>query len=645
MTHRLVLLAFDGLDWSLGQSMVDAGQMPCFAQLLGAGASGAISVPPPLCATSVWATMATGVMADRHGVCHDLEPRADGLTLAAIGTEALQAPSLWQQVEDAGLTAYVAGWPVCSPRQVSDEARLLSKPRGCRVGAGFDIARNATVACWPLPPGLVWPTSHRCDVIDSLVHPSEVTDAAVHELLQASVERPEQGLQDAARELVARWSSMQALGLRWAVRTDWSLLALRFDGLPEWMQNLHPRVTSNLPTALAATYRWVDLIVGRYMHILGRSVHLIVVSHGGLPNGGYKGRASIYDNTASGGLIVAGPGVQPDSLLGDGSALDVCPTALGLLGLPCAIECDGRDLLAASTPIRSVRAAVATHSQPAGPRWVFDSQDGVALDWLHRNHLPAIDTAPMRAMVHSVQIETRVAWASARRAREQFDEAIAEWTAVLSEVPAHLPARLALGEALIAAGRAPECAALLDEVPTHSLRPPWKETFTAIIAHAAQDWPMAERYLGQLVEQGSAPINAPAWLGWARIMQGDWLGAKQWFLAARRWPGEAARVYEGFGIALFNLAEHSQAIVAFSRAIAHQPSAARLHAMRATALAASGAFEAAQTGWWRALELDPSLPNAVERLARSCRMPLAHVEMSNVKARATLNQPLQNSRT
>lgn len=611
---RLVLLAFDGLDWTLLQALVDAGRMPCVTQLLTAGASGRLASTPPTAAAAVWASVATGVMADRHGLCHGLVARADGLTLAAAGRAALQARPLWDHAARAGWVTRVAGWPALLPVAADISANTDNR----MVAAGFDDGSAALVDCWPLAPDVAWPASARTDVQAAQVHPDEVPDDAVQSLLGGVPEHLRAQAVNGARRLFARWATVQALGTGWLDAPGDVLLALRFDGLPGWMAELQGLVGANLPDALAPWYGWADLIVGRYMHLLGRSGHLVLVTDRGLPAGGYRGTRGLFDGGAMGGVLLSGPGVPPDSLLNHARSVDVCPTVLALLGLGIAdaTDLDGHDLLGAPT---GGRAELATAAASRGSHQPLRDppRDDAAVAWLREQGVAPVDTSAMRASVAAVGVDARLGWAAARTARGANDEAIDELTALLQSSPDHLGVRLALGQNLIAVGRASECVALLADAPAVAREGVWLDTFTALVAHAAGDWETAERHLLRLCDEGRAPFNAPAWLGWARLAQGDAAGARSWLERGRAWPGEAVRVFEGLGIACVQLGEPDAAITAFTRAIAEQPAVGRLHALRAAALEAAGDMGGAQAARWRALELDPRLPGTLEALTRA----------------------------
>lgn len=595
---RVLVLAIDGLDWPLLHTLVDAGQMPYCAQLLSGGAHGRMQAPAPHSAAAHWSSVATGVMADRHGICHDLAIRADGLTLQAASADTLRCAPFWQQAIDAGLTVRVAGWPAMLPARLSAAAAP-----GCMLVAdGFQHPDNGGDICWPLAPDAVAPASARDTVQDARVHPGDLDAALIAPLLGRPRGAAEAALSVTARQLLARWASVHNLGVAWASQTDWALLALRFDSLPGWLATLQQHGIG-ADDALVPWYRYLDLMLGRYMGLLGRDAHLLLLSDYGLPPAAGRVGSSTLDRLlgagTAGGIALAGPGVAPDSLLSAVSALDVAPTVRALLGLPSAEAGPGRDLLAAPQHAQPFRAV--TQPAPAPPRldWTelcaAPAVDTAALAWLREHGCAAPDTTALESMVQTVRADTLANWATASAAGGDMPAAIAALQHALALRPSHLGHRLMLGQWLLDAGRAAECELLLAGLPDAARAAPWPDVLAALLAFGARDWAGAEAPLLRLAVQESAPINAAAWLGRVRMAQLDWADAAVWLRRAVAAPG-GEMAWEGLARACMQLGKPVEAVGALTRAIAVQPALGRLHLLRAEANEQAGEISAAQDG-------------------------------------------------
>jgi tetratricopeptide (TPR) repeat protein len=619
---RLAWLSFEGLDWDLLQALVDAGRMPCVAQLIAAGSSGPMAVPPPALPASIATSLATGVLADRHGVCHALAPRSDGLLLGAIGLESVRSPSCWLIASQQGRPVRVAGWPASLPADPSQLAQPL--PAHAHIaGQGFELAANATVDHWPLSPDVVWPDTLRAAIGQVLIHPDEIDDDTI---LPLCGDITDAAVRQAAREFIARAASVQALGLCWLDEDEAAFLALRFEGLSAWTRTLHQHTGVRLAQALAPTYRWLDLLVGRWMHTLGRDAHLLVTTEGRLPGAGYR-RASNRGPGAGGGLVLAGPDVPVDALFGPASALDVCPTVLALQGLldaPGADAFDGRNLLAESTRTGDPGPTPDVSPLASPPRADGVDQDADALAWLAQNGIAPIDAASMREAVERVRNESRRTWAGIRRLRGRLDEACDVLRTLLQRTPEDTLARLMLAEALLAADRPADCAALGDGLPTNGSGLVWEGLY-ALLDYARKDWPALETRLSRLEGDAQAWVNPAAWLGWSLLARGETERALEAFERAAQRPQEPLRVWEGMGRTWLQLGRPDQAIACFDRTIAEQPYAAELHRLRGDALQAAGQRASALAAWLRAWTLAPALPGLAAQLGRAAQQQLARL--------------------
>lgn len=599
---RALLLAVDGLDWRLLQSLVDAGRMPYVAQLMEAGAQGRLGASSTwLHGAAAWTSVATGQWPDGHGVCHDWVPHQDGLRLAAPDASAVVTRTLWQQVHESGGQAWCLAWPATQPP--ADAA--MGKDAGpTRCATGFEESSGSSVDCWPLAPGSVQPQSLREPLHALRVHPHDLELDDIKAILPGGSHHPHGPLVQGARQLVARWASVQAAGVAWSAEPQWRLLALRLAGLPHWVQALRCFAPAVEPAqAEGLVYRWLDLLVGRYMAQLGRATAIALVSDGLAQD--------------AGGVVLCGPGVPADALLAAPQLVDVAPTLSALLGLPHNEQADGRDLLA-----RSASPAPRTAKPPCTPGGASARPtvegDADAHDWLQAHGVSMPDLRAGRRRVKSVQAAALGIWAIARESRGRDQEAVVALQEALRLDPGQALLRLRLGRLLVLDGQADACEALLPGLPEALRQPPWDALWDGLIAFGRHEWARAFEKLSPLDSHPAIPLNVAAWLGWCRLLQGNAEAAHSLLQRAVAQNDAVAWSWEGLGCAHYRLGHLQDSVQAFSRAIALEPRHARLHLWRATVLEASGDHAAAQAGRWQALALDPQLQAAKHGLVRSC---------------------------
>ena len=538
MSRRLLVLAFDGLDWALLQQLAADGQLPVFARLMAEGSSAALALPAPHGAAVHWASVATGLAADRHGICGALMCRADGLLLAPPSAADLQGAPFWQRVWAAGGVARVAGWPatLATPGDL---------PRGsCVVADGFQQPEHAVHQGWPLAPQAVMPAAERPTVREARLHPDHVGADTLTALLGDLPSAAQAALAPAARQLLARWASVHNLGVHWAGQTDgWALLALRFDGWPAWAAALAAQGLAQ-PAVLAPWCRYLDLMLGRYLSLLGGDGHLLLLTQTDAPPPSFDtevgaetltGLASsspTYRLAGLGGLLLAGPGVAAGALALPVSGLAVHGQVLALLGL------SADQLPPVLMPVLMPAAA-----------WQDD--DATTADWLRAHAVPAADLRAMRARARAQQAANLIGWAAARAAQGDCEDAADALRQALGLLPGDKVLRLLLAQARVEAGLAPPGSAPDDDSLTADL-------LAGLAAFAARDWAAAAVPLARLVAAAAPrPLAALAagWLGRAELALGD---------AAAAEPHLAAALHEEAANAPLWLAWH-QASLALGR--------------------------------------------------------------------------------
>ncbi|MDN4501888.1 alkaline phosphatase family protein [Alteromonadaceae bacterium BrNp21-10] len=608
-TPPMIVIAIDGLDWQLLQQLADDGKMPFFQQLLDSGASGKISTPPPHSSAPVWSTLATGVLAVQHGICHDFEIREDGLTVQSISSQALKSEPFWHTAMAAGKSVRVAGWPATLPAKITTPVENGS----CIVSDGVQIAQPGGETCWPLSPDTVAPLSTRENIQDLQVHPNDLNSEMVLPLLTAPCR--EAGLINVAAGLLAEVASIHNIGTMWAEQPDWDLITLRFNFLPTWLTSVQQ--LDLIPSeALMPWYRYLDLMIGRYMALAGRKAHLVLLSDHGLPPSQNSQADTLLGLKAAGSLIISGPDITPDQLLSNANGLDICPTILALMGIPVPSYLTGRALFSESAPITDPLASKTQSPSLSLAQLIKDpSTDNSALLWLQQHGYTPVNLTPLTTMVKKVKAETIAGWAAVKYATGNRNEAIEALQEALTLQPTNLRLRLLLADKLLETGRAEDCKALVDGLPSAAQEGDWPDIIASLIAFAEKDWVVAEQHLVRLSQSEQCPINTQGWLGHTKLAQEKWLEAKECYEASLSGQGELSAYYEGLGTAHMQLSDIQQALIAYSHAVALHPLNARLLISRAQVYEKMGELQLAQQDLWQALTIDPALIKVHGQLA------------------------------
>jgi Type I phosphodiesterase / nucleotide pyrophosphatase len=329
---RVRVLAVDGLERHMAESLVARGEMPALDALLVRGAHARLRAEPERVPAIVWTTVATGRGPEAHGIRSAGTRRITGLrTPVSLG----EAPSSF----GSALASATDLLRLTRPEPPSAALRAVKAFWNVASDKGLRIGVVNWWATWPAEP----------------VNGYVVTDRAEFRLEKAGapdreVYPPEalsrlRGLLDTNEPERARRLDLFHVAAARALRDDDppDLEALYLPGLDiVTMQKMGEAPGSDLATldarlaAVREQYRFTDGLIAEATVGLGpRDVLVLVGDPGRLARGGLR--------EAEGLLVLAGgPVVARD--LGTASERDVAPTVLHLLGLPVSRELDGKVL-------------------------------------------------------------------------------------------------------------------------------------------------------------------------------------------------------------------------------------------------------------------------------------------------------------
>ena len=339
--RNAVILGVDALDWQVLDELIAAGRAPTLARLCNEGARGInLSFVPLEKSPLIWASMATGLEPDEHGVGGFVKSRGDQYEVMASAAD-WRAPALWDIAGAAGLESCVIGWWVTFPAR--DIAGVMVSDHVTFTDAG---ARN--------PDGLVRPAALTAEVAALTVDWRDVPS----ELLAAL-------LPDADPALLADLADLRLRELRLALAGDltylataktlaargpYDLFAVYFRGLDlvchrYWEYYDHADAPAPAPADRArfghvvpGYVELVDRWLGELLPLLPADANVVVVSDHGF-HGPRRDRSGtmvkgVAEHRPEGVLIVRSPLYAAGSRFDRSFVLNLAPTALVLLGLP-----------------------------------------------------------------------------------------------------------------------------------------------------------------------------------------------------------------------------------------------------------------------------------------------------------------------
>jgi predicted AlkP superfamily phosphohydrolase/phosphomutase len=115
MADRVLVVGWDGADWSILDPLLAAGRLPALQQLIDRGSRGVSRSTLPSHSWAAWPTFLTGRDPGGHGVFDILEYRPGATRRLPVSSQSILAPTWPERVSEAGRTAILANVPLTFP--------------------------------------------------------------------------------------------------------------------------------------------------------------------------------------------------------------------------------------------------------------------------------------------------------------------------------------------------------------------------------------------------------------------------------------------------------------------------------------------------------------------------------------------------
>lgn len=393
---KVLLLHLAGADWRLIGPTLDAGHLPHLDAFINRGTIGNLAAVTPMRHPVSTLTLATGTSAHHHGVFGPVKPDSAVQNVRPVFRPDVQQPCLWDYVHAAGKSAFAVGWPGTYPA-IGSGASVVTDV--------FAIPRGTRFETWPLDPKTLSPDLPQDLLQDLRLHASEVTPEMLLPFIEAAdkldIETDERlGL---LAGVLARTSTIHAVGT-WAAETqDWDCLAIHFDFVERltsaFLQYMPPRLPHVTQTdfdiykaVVEGAYRFFDLLLQRYLELVDPDCHVVIASDHGYfvadlrqpPMQGKGGTPAML--RPLGILAACGPTIKRDELIFGPIQVDIAPTILNILGIAVPQAMTGKpiaELFNAPLPA----APLAQRAGVSSPQDVSSLQDVSSIDPALSKHL------------------------------------------------------------------------------------------------------------------------------------------------------------------------------------------------------------------------------------------------------------------
>ncbi len=365
MTKKVLVVGWDGADWSVINPLLDAGKMPNLSRMIEGGVMGDISTLYPVLSPMIWTSIATGKRPYKHGIYGFSEPTPNGAGVQPITNLSRKTRAVWNMLQLKGLKSNVVGWWPSHP------AEPIS---GVMVSNHYQRAAGPMDKPWPMMPGTVHPPRLAEPLAEGRLHPQELTDEHIGPFVPkfSTMDQEKDHRLEGIAKIIAECTSIHSAATGLMQLEPWDFMAVYYDAIDHFCHGFmryHPPKMPGVSDAdfelfkgvVEGGYRYHDMMLGALLHLAGEDTTVMLISDHGFHAGALRPQAipkepagPAVQHRDYGIFVMKGPGVKKDERIYGVSVLDVTPTVLYAMGLPVGSDMDGIALVNAFEHPREV---------------------------------------------------------------------------------------------------------------------------------------------------------------------------------------------------------------------------------------------------------------------------------------------------
>ena len=355
---KVLLIGWDAADWKIINPLMDAGEMPALQSLVENGVKGKMATLDPPLSPMLWTSIATGKRPYKHGIHGFTEPTPDGKGIRPIYNTNRKCKAIWNIFTQQNIKSHIVGWWPSHPAEPI---------KGTMISNFYQRSHSNNEQIWPMVAGTVFPQDKESFYAKLRVHTSEITSAHIHPFVP-DFEKVDQ-MQDNSLRIIAKniaeSASIHCAATHLLEHETWDFAAVYFDAIdhfchsfmkyhPPYREFISRRDFDLYKDVVNSSYRFHDMILGRYLELIDEDTHVMLISDHGFHPGALRPdvlpdepTAPALEHSPFGIFVLKGPGIKKDELVFGASLLDVCPTLLSLFDLPIGRDMDGKVLTGA----------------------------------------------------------------------------------------------------------------------------------------------------------------------------------------------------------------------------------------------------------------------------------------------------------
>lgn len=586
---RVLLIGWDAADWKIMQPLIDRGEMPAMKRFIDEGVSGNIATLQPALSPMLWTSVATGKLADKHGVLGFAEP--DGTTGKSrpVTSTSRQCKAIWNILSERGRPAGAINWYASHPAE---------KVKGFVVTDRFahptgPLKPDEPLLGWKTIPRSVWPEDDLEPLAKVRVHPAMISREMVAEFIPKATDDESARWPKVAelRGLLAHCATVHNAATAYMDAEDWDFCGIYYDAIDRFahaFMEFHPPRMAHVSDEdferysgiMDQCYRFHDMMLSRLMGMIDEDTAVCIVSDHGFHSDHLRpsGTSAIKDgqpvawHRPYGIVAFWGPGIKKNEKLYGASLLDITPTMLNLIGEPVAEDMDGRPLLQIWEEAPKELDRVPTFEGGETDDAEVDADDAAVsekmLDQLRQLGYLGEDDA--EGVTIDRMRNLGIVYLSTGRpaeAAQQFEQ-------ILERRPEDKGTKLSLVSALMGTGDLERCEALAAELQTEDVDRPRIELLRAMIAARRGDDEKSLEHLRAVEKLDPTHHGLQTHLGQAFVKRKLWEDAERAFDKALQTDHDDATALDGLGTVYRETGRPAEAVLAHMRSIAlehHRP--------------------------------------------------------------------------
>jgi predicted AlkP superfamily phosphohydrolase/phosphomutase/tetratricopeptide (TPR) repeat protein len=627
LAKKVLLIGWDAADWKLINPLLDKGWMPSLNGLIEGGVMGNLATLRPILSPMLWNSIATGKLADKHGIHGFVEPDPQTGATRPVSSISRKVKAIWNILMQRGLRSHVLGWYAGHPAEPIN---------GVYVSPLFALPTAPLDQPWPLPEGSIHPASLRDTLSELRIHPAEMTQEEILPFIPraAEVDQDKDGhLASLARILAENCSIHNAA--TWILENEeWDFMAVYYSGIdhfchafmsfyPPRLEGVAEEKFEIYKDVMVGAYRFHDMMLKTLLDLAGPDATVILASDHGFHSDHLRPRYQPKEAAGPavwhrpiGIFCMKGPHIRKDERIYGANLLDITPTILTLFGLPVGEDMDGRVLMQAFEHPPAIETVPSWETErgecgmhPSELRMEPESAKAVLDQLVALGYIEPLDENKAKSAERAVR-ESKYNLARVYASSHRPLEAIPLLQQISAEDPERIQYAVQLAQAYMDAKRLPEARSVLESLMHRGSRP-WTDWLMGVLLQEEGKQEEALVYLRRAEEAeprlpdlhirlGNSYLRTRRWDDAGRAFQraieidGDsavgHLGVAMVELRRRHFESAAAEALAAvglqhlfpaghfyLGVALARLEQYERAILAFETAVFMMPGMLNAH--------------------------------------------------------------------